>query len=531
MTFSGNTFSEIYNSAIGRFDPERIAFCFNEKAVTFGELNNNVELTMKHLLKIGVKTGTSVGYTLPNCPEDFYVLFAIARIGAIAVPVFHMIPDMAKVSIFTNSRVNLVITSANQIDSLREAFSKTGTDIQLVSIDTSETADYSFPNVNVDDIEMADPAKIHPSFPLLASSSSGTTGIPKPVIISHSNAAATFKVCLEMAQPLDFCGKESYSSVIAFPLCTSGVLVVSGFLLAGVELIFSDNLSPVKYLELITTWKADSMSAPPSYFEALLGLPILNTFDLSSIKKVLTGMDFFSPSLLERLRCKFTNIMSAANGYGLMETSTIVMLWKALDAESLNEPTNKMILVQEAGNIIDVRDLNGNSVVAGEEGELYIKGASVINGYPGKDEETKKTFIDGWLKTGDFARKESETTVSLLGRNKYLIKRGGKTVSPIVVQNHINCHPSVLASAVVGVPHRLYGEMVWAFVVSKSPEKISLKDIMSHCRAELPNYMVPDQVSFIDQIPKTQGAGKFDFEKLKNIALGELSLLQGVQNG
>jgi len=134
---------------------------------------------------------------------------------------------------------------------------------------------------------------------------------------------ATYAMC-----KYDYFGDKGYSSIIAFPLSTSGILMTSGMLLTGIKIIFSSDMSPVRYLELIDYWNAASMAAPPAYYEAILALPHLHAFDVSSITNIMTGMDFFSQSLLSRLKSKFANIRSAANGYGLVETSLAFMLWK-----------------------------------------------------------------------------------------------------------------------------------------------------------------------------------------------------------
>jgi long-chain acyl-CoA synthetase len=120
--------------------------------------------------------------------------------------------------------------------------------------------------------------------------------------------------------------------------------------------------------------------------------------------------------------------------------------------------------------------------------------------------------------------------VTLLGRQKYLIKRGGKSVSPVVVQNHLNQLAGVQDSAVIGVPHPLYGEMVWAFVVRQSEDTVQLKDVMKHCRVELANYMVPDQVTFVSAIPKKPGVGKVDIDAMRAMAQKELSSIPGEKN-
>jgi len=254
---------------------------------------------------------------------------------------------------------------------------------------------------------------------------------------------------------------------------------------------------------------------------------MLASFDLSTVKRMMVGMDFLTPSLVERFKQKFVNLEGFANGYGLVETSNVYMICKSLDEKALlTAETSKMVVACEA-NEIEVRDENGSLVDFGSIGELYVKGVNVVGGYINNPEESAKSFNDGWFKTGDIVRYESKDSVTLLGRKKYLIKRGGKSISPIVVQDTINTLDGISNSAVVGIPHPLYGEMVWAFVVKTPGATIEFKDVMKHCRTELVNYMVPDQILFIDEIPKGQGVGKVNYEKLKELAQNELKTIEG----
>jgi acyl-coenzyme A synthetase/AMP-(fatty) acid ligase len=203
----------------------------------------------------------------------------------------------------------------------------------------------------------------------------------------------------------------------------------------------------------------------------------------------------------------------------------VIMVGKGtIPEDGVVTSTTKVTLVEGVGNQIEVRDEAGNSVPMGGDGILYVKGPNVLQGYLGNPEETQRSFVDGWFCTGDVVRDEGDGSVTLLGRQKYLIKRGGKSVSPVVVQNHLNQLAGVKDSAVVGVPHPLYGEIVWAFVVRQSEDAVQLRDVMKHCRAELANYMVPDQVTFVPEIPKKPGVGKVDIDAMKAMAQKELDV-------
>jgi acyl-CoA synthetase (AMP-forming)/AMP-acid ligase II len=529
MVFDGVTdFNGLYLKWIGSLNPDAAVCCFNNQEITAQAFNRLVEGYMGCLSRYGIGPGAGVGYTMPNCPEVLALFFAVSRIGAYAVPLFHMTPDKVKTAVFKQSRVQLVITAPDAYDTfVRDA----GGDEAPFTIITSEVNE----NDAVDPSAMAGcNGTAIPGFsfmPALMASSSGTTGIPKAVMINQMNMLSSLRCSSAMAQPLRATGVKHPSTVIAFPLSTSGVLVCSGLLFAGVKLVFSADLSPVRYLELIDRWKATSMSAPPSYFEALLTLPHIQQSDVSPVRTVMTGMDFFSPSLLERITEKFPGVDSLSSGYGLVETSTVVMVHNVTAGGDLSGGTNVVTLPKGSGHAVAIRDDQDKPLSDGTTGTLWIKGPSVVKEYLGHPKETEASFRDGWFNTGDVAKKIDDSTVELLGRKKYLIKRGGKSVSPFVVQERINKAAGVTDCAVVGVPHLLYGQMIFAFVVASPPDGTVEREIMKQCRESLPNFMVPDTIHFIDAIPKKNGVGKVNYEQLLEMAKQEIETIGGMQNG
>lgn len=523
-----DTLDKIYQSFVSNANLDDIIMYYNESQISIKMYIDGVDSYVRHLINLGVKPGEVVGYSMPNCPEIFFLFTAIARVGACAVPLFHMIPDAAKADIFNRSRVQIAVVSSAQYESFKEASKKAGSSYQIVTIDKGSECEYSFES-SIDNIDLGKALVngISPDLPLIIASSSGTTGIPKLVAMSQSNIASEVYAAIDLVTPIDSDCITEYKNSIAFPLSTAAIITVIGMVFVNVPIIFSQDVSPLRFLELMSKWKSQGLSAPPAYFEAILSLPMLDSFDLTNVKVIAGGMDFISPSLVRRMKEKFINVQCFANGYGLIETSNVFMVCKQTIEEGYDKPTGMMRICNGTSNTIEVRDEDGNLVPVGREGELCVRGSNVVKGYLNNPDESKRSFVDGWFKTGDIVRNEGDGLITLLGRRKYLIKRGGKSVSPIFVQDHLNKIEGVENSGVVGVPHQLYGEMIWAFIVVKNGFGLGLKDIMKYVRKELPNYMVPDQISFIEEIPKNSGVGKVDFEKLKEMALIELSNIYG----
>lgn len=511
-TFSGEIFNFLENSK-----ETWTAMIFNGTPITIGEIKQKTEDYAARLSRMGIKMGDSVGYSFPNKPEAVYLLFALARIGASGVPVFHMTPPAVRMSIFANCRVKAVLTDSSQFPALKAQSEQLPEEVTLISLEDSPgwIDEISTPTTDLPDV-----SSIPPSLPAMMGSSSGTTGIPKAVIFSQENAGASLRASAELARPADIGQNGTYSCVLAFPFCSSGILVLIGMMTAGMTLVFSDDLSPATFLQTVQQEKAHAIAAPPAYLEGMLRLPLISGMDLSSVKRVLSGMDFFSNSLIKRLKSYFPNLSSAANGYGLVETTNVFMTWKASSPEEFSKPTNHLQVTDNSENQVEVFNTDDNPCAIGEKGELRMKGLSNIDGYPGNPHATREAYQDGWFKTGDFAEKLDNGIIALLGRSKDIIKRGGRSVSPLLIKKVIEELEGISEAAVVGVPHELYGEMIWGFLISSG--EIKEGDVMRQCRENLPAHMIPDAIRFVDQIPKNPGVGKVNMEELKETAKSEL---------
>lgn len=512
-----------FQAALARFPKTRVALVADEQPVTWGELALGVDRLEAGLRQAGVTRGSVVGYSLPNCPEALTLFLALARLGALAMPLFPMMPDPVRCAAFRSGRAQRVVVPQSARPGLEAAAALDPSQpLQFLELEaligSADAASGDLPS---------DPEAVPPESALLLTTSSGTTGIPKGVLLTQRHVAASLAASGDMTRFGPWAEQPDYTVALAFPLSTSGVMVILGLLFAGVRGVFSHDLSPSRFCAIAAQAQVNVLSGPPAFLEALLQLPVALTDPLRNVNAVQTGMDFLSPSLLTRLRERFPGLAHATNGYGLVETSTVFMIWKASGAGELASSDGQFSLCPSVDNQIDVRDESQAPVCEGEVGELWAKGPSVITHYLGRPSQEDTCFVDGWFRTGDVVRRGPQGTVQLLGRRKYLIKRGGKSVSPLEVEVSIGAHPSVLRTAVVGVPHSLYGEMIWAFVVAKPGKAPSLSEIMRHCRSSLPSHMVPDQISFIDKIPEGRGVGKVDRETLRRDALAVLATLAG----
>lgn len=519
MQFKDKTsFTPIYEQNLFPVDQSRTAFIWRDQHISFAAIKQQTEQFTARLIELGIRQGSKIGYSLDNRPEAFSLYMAISRLGACAIPLFPMIPDPGKVTIWAKCGAELIVTTAELYSGIASAAEAMQLGASIATVDHSSGAAlpmYQAPApVNISQ-HIAQNAE---SLPVMMAMSSGTTGPSKLVAITQLNAASTLKAAYQLMQPT----AEGYRLTIAFPLSTSGILTCMGMFAAGITLILPDNMSPITFLTATDKYKADAIAAPPAYLEAISFIPGVDDLNFDSVTRVYSGMDFFSNKLLNAMRQRFSNLCKAGNGYGLSETATVLMNWHGETVADFAKPTHKMTPVAGIGNEFSVRTPAGDPLENGEKGELFIRGASVVDGYLGNPDATEKAFVDGWFRTGDAAIAHNDGSFSLLGRNKDIIKRGGRSIAPIEVSNHINQLNDLVTSTAVGVPHSMFGEMLWVFVVARPNSTLTSGDIMRYCRQSLPPYMVPDRIQFIEQLPKNPGVGKLDLEQLKSIALTEL---------
>ncbi|KNY28042.1 AMP-dependent synthetase and ligase [Pseudobacteroides cellulosolvens ATCC 35603 = DSM 2933] len=258
-----NTIDKIYQSFIRTAIPDDMIMYYNDSQVSVKVYMDGVDRYTRHLINLGVKPGVAIGYSMPNCPEVFYLFTAISRLGACAVPLFHMFPDVAKVDIFQKSRVQLVIVSEMQYDSFKAASEKAGCQYRIVTTHKGSACEYDFES-SIDHIDLNSyyMNEVSPDMPLVIASSSGTTGIPKLVAMTQANIASEVYASIDLITPINSNIIKGYRYSIAFPLSTSGIITIIGLMFGGISIIFSQDVSPLRFLKLMSQWKAEGLTAP-----------------------------------------------------------------------------------------------------------------------------------------------------------------------------------------------------------------------------------------------------------------------------
>ena len=282
-------------------------------------------------------------------------------------------------------------------------------------------------------------------------------------------------------------------------------------LAGGTKLVLMYRWNAERALELIEREGVTNFGGVPAMVWQVLESPDFAKRDTSSVQGIGYGGAPAPPELLKRIRDSFGDVVTAGNGYGLTETSSLAVgnggadYVRKPDSVGRPSPVNDVMVVDEAGN----------EVATGEQGEVWIKGPNVVKGYWNKPEATAESFTDGWLHSGDVGKIDDEGFLYIVDRAKDMVIRGGENVYSVEIENVLYEHPAVSEAAVIGVPHRVLGEEVGAIVKLASGAEVSADELKEHVAQRLAAFKVPSLIVFRDEPLPRNAAGKVLKRELK----------------
>jgi len=343
----------------------------------------------------------------------------------------------------------------------------------------------------------------------------GTTGIAKGAILTHRNIVANLQQASAWISPVLEEGNEIIITPLPlyhiFSLLANCLLFVE---IGGKNILITNPRDIPGFIKLLKKQNSfTALTGVNTLFNALLNNAAFKDIDFSSLKFTLGGGMAMQEAIAERWEKQTGKPLF--QGYGLTETSPAV----AISPYNMKHFNNTIGLPLPSTDV-SIRDDEENEVPLGKTGELCVKGPQVMRGYWKKPEDTKNTFTkDGFLKTGDMVSMDHQGFITIRERKKDMIVVSGFNVYPNEIESVIATHPGVLEVAVVGIPAKVSGEMVKAYVVKKDAE-LTKEQVVAHCRENLTAYKVPKSVEFRDELPKTN-VGKILRRKLRDEAAQE----------
>lgn len=450
--------------------------------LSYREFGARVDAFGAQLSELGVGAGDVVALALTNRAELLIAMMASWRIGAAATPLNPNVTAAEADYQITDSGAALTVTEESAGDEIGE---RAVICIADMAVDTP--GQWVAPGEPASD-DLA-----------LLVYTSGSTGKPKGVELTHANLQY---MASAMVQHLSLTIDDH--SLLILPLFHVNAICVSVLapMLVGGQVSITGRFSPSRFFDDVESLRPTYFSAVPTIYALLSSQPTEVVRDTSSVRFAVCGAAPISTELLDLAASRFG--FAIVEGYGLTEGTC---------ASACNPPDGlrKSGTVGPAlpGQRIAIADESGRRLPVGDVGEVLVSGPNVMRGYLHRRDETARTVVDGWLRTGDVGRLDVDGYLTLVGRIKDMIIRGGENLYPKEIEDALAAHSSVLEAAVVGAPDRVYGEVPVAYVVSHPGMSTGPEELIEHLGVRLTKAKLPVAIHIVESLPRNP-VGKID---------------------
>lgn len=532
-------------------DNEAVVYTDRPFRKTYREFCDLCNETARGLVAMGVKKGDHVAIWATNEPEWLIAMWATSKIGAVLVTVntnyrVFELEYLLRQSDSTTLLLMEEVKGNNYVQTINElcptlASSEPGNlneeslpflknVVYIGEKDKTPKGMFHFSHI----LEMTDKVSheelyeiqngLHYDDVINMQYTSGTTGFPKGVMLSHLNVINNGN---SIGDCMKFTSKDRLCITVPFFHCFGMVLAIMASVTHGTTMVPIDAYSPVKVMDAIQREKCTACHGVPTMFIAMLGHEDFNKYDFSTMR---TGIMAGSPCPVPVMRqvVDEMNMSEITIVYGLTETSPGCTQTTTEDSLELRVSTVGRPLPHVECKVVDPE--TGEDMPDGQTGEFCARGYNVMKGYYKMEAATQQVIDDeGWLHSGDLAMRDSDGYYKITGRIKDMIIRGGENIYPKEIEEFLYTHEQVVDVQVIGIPSEDYGEEVLAYVVLKEDAEGITEDVLKEfSRAGIARHKVPRYIRFIDEFPTT-ASGKIQKYKLREMAIEELDL-QGAAN-
>lgn len=463
--------------------------------LTYEQFNRRVNRLAGYLHRSGLGKGDRIALLAPNSSGYLELLFAAGKIGAVFVPLNYR---------FSNSELSYVLRDCGPRvlvyhDSYRSTVAALREQAEIpVVLNESE-----YQSVLSEADEFNGYTETDPEDPWAIIYTGGTTGYPKGAILSRRaiawnaiNTIVSWGITAHDITP------------VYLPMFHTGGLnaLATPVLYAGGTVVIGKEFEPSSVIRVLEQEKCTIALFVPTMYHMLIQTPEFAEASFSSMRTFLSGGAPCPYTVYEALWARGFNFKE---GYGLTEAGPNNFYIDPQDAKRKIGSVG----VPMFHNRVRLVDQNGNDVPDGETGEIWIAGPHLFSGYWNKPEATSEALADGWLRTGDLGRRDSEGYYYIVGRRKDMIITGGENVYPLEVEQLLQSHPAISEVAVIGLPDPKWGETVTAVVVTAKGRHVSGEELKAYCTGKIAGYKIPKSYLFVDELPKTS-VGKIDKKKI-----------------
>ncbi|MEB3103701.1 class I adenylate-forming enzyme family protein [Ferviditalea candida] len=511
--------TSLLNQALA-LDPEKEVIYDGTRRINYRELHEESDWIASAMSRLGIGKGDRIGVSLPNWHEFIVLYFAISKLGAILVPFNTRYREDEVEYILSNSGAKIVFfpqdaDNLNHADKFIQISRRLDTLQHLITVRFQLDGMESYEDLLKKGKTAPPPAvDIDPKEDLFAILyTSGTTGRPKGVMLTHKNQV--YQAIMGVERML--CTPEEVFLMPTPLFHVMGLTLSFRTVAIGARMVLMDKYKPEIALSLIESEKVTYHPGVPTMFILELNHPSFGSYDLSSLR---TGEMAAAPcpeEIVRRIRSDMgCNVMV---GYGLTETSPTLTQTNFADDDAMRAET-----VGKAwpGVEIKIADEQRREVATGEVGELACRSIGLMKGYYQMPDKTAEAVDDeGWFYTGDLATKDEKGYIRIVGRKKEMVIRGGYNIYPREVEEIFYTHPKVLEIAVVGLPDTVLGQISCAVIRLKPGETATTEEMRAFIKERIADYKVPDKFVFREQFPVTP-SGKIKKVELQHELENEL---------
>ncbi|MBI3997637.1 MAG: long-chain fatty acid--CoA ligase [Armatimonadetes bacterium] len=520
IAYPARPLQHFLDDAAARF-PDRPAVTFFGRDLTYRDLRDLADRFAGGLRALGLQPGDRVSLHLPNCPQFVIAYYGTLKAGGVVVPFNPLYVEREIAAQMADCGATVAVT----LDLFADRVLAARAGSRLAHVVVTRINEF-FPPVlralyplrarrHGQWPPLAFDAATHPfsaptsAAPLHAQASQspadlavllytgGTTGTPKGTMLTHGNLVA-----------------NTYQSVLWYPNLAGEVITVLGVLplfhayamtvvmnsslLRAGRMVLLPRFETEAVLKAIARYRPQQLPGVPTLYNALVNHPKIGRYDLRSIRTCISG----AAALPAEVQSRFERITGGTlvEGYGLTEASPVTHI---TPLAGLRKPGSIGVPAPDTdARIVDL-DTGTRTLPRGEIGELVVRGPQVMAGYWNRPQETSAALRDGWLYTGDIARKDEDGYFYVVDRKKEMLITGGFNVYPRDVEEVLYAHPAVLEAALVAIPDRHWGEVGKAFIVLRPGARATAEELLAHCRQHLAPYKVPAAVEFRETLPKS----------------------------
>ena len=481
---------------------ERTAIICEDTVLTYMDLHIRSNQLANAFLQRGIRKGDKVAAYLTNCIEYVETMFALAKIGAVLVPIsYRLVPRELKYVVENSDSVALIFNEslAGNVLAIRDELKGVILD-RLIQVGSSKDEKMLFYEEFLQSGKPEDPGvEVTEEDVFYLGYTAGTTGFPKGAVLTHKARMLTL---LQIAIEYGFgsedktlnCGPLYHAAPMAFTLV---------HLLLGGQVILMKEFDPEKVLKNIQDFRVTNSFMVPTMYNMVINLPIevRRGYDVSSVRGLVSG----GASLLTKVKEGILEFFSNAGLHEFYGSTEIAIATNLRPEDQLR----KIRCVGLPTYFVDLKilDSRGNEVPRGETGLIYVKTPYALKEYYKNPKSTQAAFLEDWFTNDDVGRLDEEGYLYIVDRKADMVISGGANIYPTETEEVLHQHPNILEASVIGIPDEKWGEALLAFIIPKPGKEINHQEITSFCEGKLAKYKIPRHIKMVKELPKSP-AGK-----------------------